>query len=160
MNHKVYLALGSNLGDRMANILAATSEIEKQIGHVCLQSEVFDTLPVGFSSENHFLNMVLCVVTSLDAMGVLDATQHIERMLGRKQKSVGGVYHDRTIDIDILLYDSETIQTNRLTIPHPRMTQRLFVMQPLAQIAPSLVIPGETLTTAELLDRISQPSEY
>lgn len=155
MSHTVYLALGSNLGDRGANLVAAIAEIEKKIGNVCSQSDVIATEPEGFESCNKFLNMAVCVETELDAPALLDATQHIERQLGRLQKSVDGIYHDRTIDIDILLYDAETMHTRRLTIPHPRMTSRRFVLQPLAQIAPALVIPGEKLTIAELLARIS-----
>lgn len=155
MSHTVYLGLGSNLGDRSANIASAIVEIEKKIGNVCSQSDIIATEPEGFESCNEFLNMAMRVETELDASALLDVTQQIERQLGRLQKSVGGIYHDRTIDIDILLYDSETIHTRRLTIPHPHMTHRRFVLQPLAQIAPTLVIPGEKQTIAELLARIS-----
>lgn len=86
---------------------------------------------------------------------ILDITQDIERQLGRNQKSTNGIYHDRTIDIDILLYDDLHIKSPRLTIPHPRMTHRTFVMQPLSQIAPNLIIPGETQTTTQLLTQLN-----
>lgn len=153
--HTVYFSLGSNIGDRQENLQCAIDEIEKRIGRVACQSDMIVTEPQGFSSSHKFLNMAICVETTLSAMEILDITQDIERKLGRKQKSVDGIYHDRTIDIDILLYDDSSISSTRLTIPHPRLTQRLFVLQPLAQIAPDLIVPGKKQTIAALLARIS-----
>ena len=134
MTHTVYLALGSNLGDRNAHLLRAIEEIEKQIGHVVRQSAFHVTEPVGFQSENLFVNAVVCCQTTLSPMQLLQVTQHIERRMGRRQKSKDGIYHDRCIDIDILLYDHLTMQTPQLTIPHPRMYERPFVMEPLREI--------------------------
>jgi len=153
--HTVYFSLGSNIGDRQENLQCAIDEIEKRIGRVVCQSDMIVTEPQGFSSSHKFLNMAICAETTLSAMEILDITQDIERKLGRKQKSVDGIYHDRTIDIDILLYDDSSISSTRLTIPHPRLTQRLFVLQPLAQIAPDLIVPGKKQTIAALLARIS-----
>ena len=99
----------------------------------------------------NFYNIAICIESKLDATEILRITQEIEKELGRKQKSTNGIYHDRVIDIDILLYDDCIINQPDLIIPHPRMKERGFVLQPLAQIAPDLIIPNETKTIAELL---------
>ena len=112
---------------------------------------MFVTEPVGFTSAHLFINMVVRLETTLTAIQVLKTTQQIEKELGRKKKSTNGIYHDRQIDIDILLYDEEIILTSSLTIPHPHMKERRFVLEPMAQIAPQLIIPNETKTIAELL---------
>ena len=133
-DHIVYLSLGSNLGDRVGNIRRAIQLMEEQIGCLVRQSALIETEPWGFSSENGFVNGAACFRTTLSPLEVLDRTQAIERELGRTHKSVGGVYHDRIIDIDILLYDDLEMKTERLTIPHPLMLQRDFVMIPLREI--------------------------
>ena len=153
--HDVYIGLGSNVGNRQMYLHDAVVEIGRRIGAVVRCSDVICTEPVGFSSKNEFLNMVLCVRSGMSALDILHATQDIERLLGRREKSVNRVYHDRTIDIDILLYDDLVVCLPQLVIPHPLMTQRRFVMEPLAQIAPRLVIPGQRLTTVQLLALIS-----
>ena len=132
--HTVYLGLGSNLGDKAANITLAVQNIEEQIGHVVRQSALYVSEPWGFESENNFVNAVVRCETSLSPHKLLRATQRIERQMGRKHKSHDGVYHDRIIDIDILLYDDLTIDTPSLKIPHPLMQQRDFVMIPLREI--------------------------
>lgn len=137
----VYLGLGTNLGDKAANLHAAVHLISGKIGKVISLSSFYATAPWGFESENSFLNAAVCVETSLSPWEVLHRTQEIERMLGRTQKSERNVYHDRIIDIDLLLYDKEIIQTPELTIPHPLMLQRDFVMNPLVEIAPDVVHP-------------------
>ena len=149
--HKVFLGLGSNQGDRQQNLNRALELIANRIGPITDQSDLFVTEPVGFRSSHLFYNMSIGLETTLTAIEVLKATQQIEKELGRKRKSVNGIYHDRLIDIDILLYDNETIETPALTIPHPRMKERRFVLEPMAQIAPELIIPNETKTIAELL---------
>ena len=137
----VYLGLGTNLGDKAANLHAAVHLISGKIGKVISLSSFYATAPWGFESENSFLNAAICVETSLSPLEVLHRTQEIERMLGRTQKSERNVYHDRIIDIDLLLYDKEIIQTPELTLPHPLMLQREFVMKPLLEIAPDVVHP-------------------
>ena len=132
--HTVYLALGSNMGDRQAYLQRAVNEIEKQVGHVVRQSAFHVTKPVGFDSENLFVNAALCCVTSLTPHELLSVTQRIERKLGRRRKSKNGIYHDRVIDIDILFYDDITVNEPDLIIPHPRMYERSFVMIPLKEI--------------------------
>ena len=135
----LYLSLGTNLGDRHKNLSCALELIGREVGTVVSASDIIETEPWGFESSNRFLNMAAKVQTSLQPLEVLHATQEIERSLGRTRKSVDGEYHDRFIDIDILLYDNLVMETPELTIPHPLMYQRQFVMEPLAQIAPELV---------------------
>ena len=132
--HEVYLGLGTNLGDKHANILRAIEEIEKLIGTVARQSAFYETAPWGFDSPHQFVNAAACVQTNLSPREVLVTTQRIEREMGRKEKSVDGQYHDRIIDIDILLYDDEHIDEPDLKIPHPLMHERDFVMVPLREI--------------------------
>ena len=134
--HQVYLSLGTNLGDKEANLKAAIEEIKKRVGEVTSLSAFHASEPWGFESENSFLNAVCCVSTDLVPMELLHVTQEIERSLGRLKKSVNGIYSDRIIDIDILLYDDWHIDTPELTIPHPLMWERDFVMIPLREIAP------------------------
>ena len=132
--HMVYLGLGTNLGDKQKNLNDAIRMLENQVGEVEKVSSVIETEPEGFKSDNMFLNAVVKVRTALSPFELLDITQDMEKSLGRKEKSSNGIYHDRVIDIDILLYDDINISTPRLVIPHPRMTQREFVMTPLAEI--------------------------
>lgn len=137
--HKVYLGLGTNLGNKEANLRAAVEEIKKRVGEVTSLSAFYETEPWGFVSASQFLNAVCCVSTLLSPFDLLDVTQDIERTLGRLKKSVNGQYSDRMIDIDILLYDDCHLHTPTLTIPHPLMTERDFVMKPLEEIAPEIV---------------------
>lgn len=114
----------------------AVEEIGKRVGEITSLSAFHASEPWGFESENYFLNAVCCVSTELTPIEVLHITQEIERELGRSKKSVNGIYSDRMIDIDILLYDDLHIQTPELTIPHPLMRERDFVIIPLREIAP------------------------
>ena len=132
--HMVYLGLGTNLGDKQKNLNDAIRMLENLVGEVEKVSSVIETEPEGFKSDNMFLNAVVKVRTTLSPFELLDITQDVEKSLGRKEKSSNGIYHDRVIDIDILLYDDINISTPRLVIPHPRMTQREFVMAPLTEI--------------------------
>ena len=138
-SHRVYLGLGSNLGQKEAHIAQAVTLIEEQIGHVEAQSALYYSEPWGFASDNQFVNAVVRVTTALTPQRLLRATQHIERQLGKTrshatERSQTTVYHDRPIDIDILLYDRLTIDTPKLKIPHPLMQERDFVMIPLREI--------------------------
>ena len=134
MTHTVYLGLGSNLGNREENLRGALFEIASSVGVVEAVSSFIVTEPWGFESTHTFVNAVCRVQTRLSPMEVLDATQAIERNLGRTKKTVDGVYSDRLIDIDILLYDDWKVDTPRLVIPHPLMAQRDFVKIPLAEL--------------------------
>jgi len=137
--HTVYLGLGTNLGDKEANLRMAVEEIAKRIGEIASLSAFYASEPWGFQSEHSFLNAVCCVRTRFSPMEVLSVSQEIERQLGRLKKSVGGIYSDRLMDIDILLYDDLHIDTPELTIPHPLMWQRDFVTVPLREIAPDII---------------------
>lgn len=144
--HTVFLSLGTNLGDKEQNLKSAINEIAMRIGPVTAQSAFVETEPWGFESENMFVNAAVKVETELSPIEVLNASQQIERDFGRNHKSVNGIYHDRLIDIDILLYykdgdfenskESIHIDTPELTIPHPHMNERDFVQIPLKQILP------------------------
>ena len=132
--HKVYLSLGTNLGNRKRHIREAIEKIGELIGDVVRQSALYETKPWGFSSPNDFINACVMVETALSPRQLLEMTQHIEREMGRMGKSVNGEYHDRIIDIDILLYDDLTVSDPDLVIPHPLMEERDFVMTPLREI--------------------------
>jgi 2-amino-4-hydroxy-6-hydroxymethyldihydropteridine diphosphokinase len=138
--HIVYLGLGSNLGEREAHIQLAITLIAEQIGTLRRQSALFYSQPWGFESTHAFVNAVVCVATNLSPMHLLQATQHIEQLLGKRQEHAterqehATTYHDRPIDIDILLYDNLNIDESNLIIPHPLMHERPFVMEPLKEI--------------------------
>lgn len=132
--HTVYLALGTNLGNRKAIMREAIDNIGKEVGTVMRQSSFYETEPWGFESPNLFLNACICVSTKLAPRQLLEVTQAIERDMGRIEKTVGLQYVDRIIDIDILLYDDLHINEPDLVIPHPLMEEREFVMKPLLEI--------------------------
>lgn len=132
--HTAYLAYGSNIGEKEENILTAYKMTEERVGRIKKRSAMMRSEPWGFQSDNAFVNSVVCVETSLTPHQLLRATQRIEKEMGRTVKSTNGVYHDRIIDIDILLYDDLKINEPDLTIPHPLMHEREFVMKPLKEI--------------------------
>lgn len=138
--HKAYLGLGSNLGNREELIRQSVTLIAERAGKVLKLSSLIETTPWGFESENRFLNGVVLIETELTPRQLLDATQQIERELGKrrkhttKRKSQCVRYSDRPIDIDILLYDDLTIDEPDLKIPHPLMHERDFVMTPLNEL--------------------------
>ncbi|WP_288309487.1 2-amino-4-hydroxy-6-hydroxymethyldihydropteridine diphosphokinase [uncultured Prevotella sp.] len=129
-----YLSLGTNLGDKRKNIAVAIKNIGELVGDVVRQSALYETEPWGFRSDNRFVNAAVCVDTQLSPRRLLEVTQRIEREMGRTLKSDGGEYHDRIIDIDILLYGDLHIDEPDLKIPHPLMHERDFVMMPLNEI--------------------------
>lgn len=133
-SHIAYLSLGSNLGDRHATMQQAILLLGKQAGTVDRVSSAIETEPWGFESANKFLNMCVRITTTLSPEQLLVTTKDIELQLGRTTKSVNGQYHDRPIDIDILTYDDLHINTPSLTLPHPHMHERDFVMIPLREI--------------------------
>lgn len=142
MMHKVYLGLGSNLGDRHQNIARAIQLIQERVGQVVRQSSLMESEPWGFDSPHFFLNAVILCMTDKTPTQTLLLTQQIERDLGRQkptgppsvQSQSNRRYADRPIDIDILLYDDLTIDEPYLKIPHPLMQKRDFVMIPLNEI--------------------------
>jgi 2-amino-4-hydroxy-6-hydroxymethyldihydropteridine diphosphokinase len=132
--HTVYLSLGANIGNRKRTIREAIEKIEEMVGVVVRQSTLYETKPWGFESPNDFINACICVETGLLPHQLLLTTQKIEKELGRIGKSVNQEYHDRVIDMDILLYDDLSIDEPDLKIPHPLMNERDFVMKPLQEI--------------------------
>ena len=129
-----YLSLGSNLGDRRQLLHTAINEIAERVGRVEAISSCIETEPVGFDSVHLFLNMAVRVKTELSPYELLKVLKQLERDLGRTRKSHDGVHYDRTIDIDILLYDNLEVNSEELQIPHSRMWERDFVMRPLKEI--------------------------
>lgn len=150
--HMVYLGLGSNIGDRDANLSAALRALAAvvTIEHV---SSVYDTAPMLYTDQPRFHNLVCQATTSLTPGALLHAAKEIERQLGRTS---GPRYGPRVIDIDLLLYDRLIVNTPVLTIPHPRIAERAFVLAPLAELAPTLTHPVLGETMVELLRRVPE----
>lgn len=146
----VYLGLGTNLGNKEANLRTAIYKLQERIGKQVSLSSFYETAPWGFESDHSFLNAAIGLETNLSPIEILHITQEIEKELGRTKKSVNGSYSDRLIDIDILLYDTLVLQTPELTIPHPLMTERDFVMKPLIEIAGNVIHPTRQKTLSEL----------
>ena len=138
---KIYLGLGSNQGDREQLMAQAIEQLSVALGSPLSLSSTIETEAWGFVSSNPFLNMVALFATEISPMELLNVTEDVERRLGRQTKSVDGVYSDRPMDIDILFYGDEIISTERLSVPHPRLHERLFVLAPLAEISPAFVHP-------------------
>ena len=145
----VYLGLGTNLGNKKQNLLLAMNGISKEIGEVICQSAFYTSKPWGFESENNFLNSVVLVETMLTPMELLIKTQELEKMLGRTEKTSHN-FADRTIDIDILLYDNLIVNEPDLKIPHQLLHLRDFVLIPLSEIAANVVHPVIGKTIIEL----------
>ncbi|WP_102407910.1 2-amino-4-hydroxy-6-hydroxymethyldihydropteridine diphosphokinase [Parabacteroides bouchesdurhonensis] len=144
-----YLSLGTNIGNKRRHLITAAALLAERVGDILALSDMYETEPWGFESENTFLNAAAELQTTCSPLELLDATRLIEIEMGRIEKS-NGAYHDRIIDIDILMYDDLVMQTPRLTIPHPLMHKRPFVMTPLMEIAPDVVHPVFHKTIAEL----------
>lgn len=150
---KAYLSLGTNLGNKRRNLVTAAALLAERVGDILSLSEIYETEPWGFESSNLFLNAALILETTYSPTELLQATRLIEIEMGRIAKSDGS-YEDRVIDIDILLYDDVVMQTDRLTLPHPLMHKRRFVMQPLAEIAPDVVHPVFQKTINQLMTEV------
>lgn len=133
----IYFGIGTNLGNRKANLQTALQLLDERVGEQLACSSVYRSAPQGFVSDNEFANIVAVYETDFSPEEVLLLTQQIEREMGRTRKSVNGVYHDRVIDIDLLqARGDEAIRRSgeRLTLPHPRMQEREFVMIPLREV--------------------------
>ncbi|MBR3958556.1 MAG: 2-amino-4-hydroxy-6-hydroxymethyldihydropteridine diphosphokinase [Bacteroidales bacterium] len=167
-NNSVVLLIGGNQGDRLALLMMAIREIANRIGTVSVASSIYETEPWGFEAEQSFLNQALVVDTDLDASTVLDLALEIEKDLGRVRpediakkdsKAEQRSYSSRPIDIDLIFYNSDVVENDRLVLPHPRMQQRRFVLQPLAQIIPDFRHPILRKTMNELLEECSDKCE-
>lgn len=147
----IYFGIGTNLGDREANLRTALQLLHERVGECMACSSIYRSAPQGFVSENEFANMVVVCRTDHSPEEVLLITQQIEREMGRTEKSVNGVYHDRVIDIDLLqagirsresgIQTQVECNTDTLTLPHPRMHERDFVMIPLREVETILNYP-------------------
>jgi 2-amino-4-hydroxy-6-hydroxymethyldihydropteridine diphosphokinase len=146
---KVFLGIGTNLGNRKANLRQATKMIGEHIGNVLNSSPVYETAPWGFEAEDDFLNMVVLAETNHSPAELLKKIVSIESMLGRDKSQ--DRYSSRVIDIDILLYDDLVINENGLKIPHPLIHERKFVLVPLNDIGPDILHPVLKKTISSLL---------
>jgi 2-amino-4-hydroxy-6-hydroxymethyldihydropteridine pyrophosphokinase len=144
-----YLGLGSNLGNKEENLLKAIVNIAEKIGVFSAISSMYETDPWGFHSDNLFLNQVVCIDTSLSPEEILKESQNIEKTMGRKKKTATH-FEDRIIDIDILLYENFTVEAKKLTLPHPHLHERLFVLRGLNEIAPDVIHPTLNKSFSEL----------
>jgi 2-amino-4-hydroxy-6-hydroxymethyldihydropteridine diphosphokinase len=151
----VYLSLGSNVGDRAKNLRDAIAALGSAGVSVARVSSLYETEPVDYLDQHWFLNCAVEAETQLAALDLLHAARGIEAQMGSKKLIAKG---PRLIDIDILLYGNEIVDTPQLQVPHPRMQLRRFVLQPLAQIAPNVQHPVSRLSISELLARTPDKS--
>ncbi len=159
MTTQAYIALGSNLGDRSVNIQSALQQLTLEKGVSLLRvSPVYQTKAIGFTEDvPPFYNGAAEIEVGCSAQELLDILMRIENQMGRTREASQG-YLSRTIDLDILLFDEKIIDQPNLQIPHPRMLQRWFVLKPLVDLNPELVIPGNVITAAEALAQLSPQS--
>ena len=155
--HQVFLSIGGNLGNKRSNFDKVYTHIQNELGSIILRSSVYETPAWGFDAEDPFWNQVLCIETHLNPSEILEIINKIDAAFGRKRISEG--YSSREMDVDILYFDSEVFKTEDLNIPHPLLHNRLFVLVPLAEIAPDFVHPVLQLTSNEMLNICEDKSE-
>lgn len=151
MKKTVYLSLGSNLGDREANLRAAIQNLE-ELGHVTATSSFYETEPVDVKDQPWFLNCAVKLETELMPKQLLKAVLALEERMGRRRMQLKG---PRTIDLDIVLFGNSVIESKELVVPHPRMHERRFVLEPMTEIAVDVRHPGLKKTMRELRDGLA-----
>jgi len=154
--HKVYLGLGSNLGNREENLQTARNFIQEKLGIISSQSSIYETAAWGITQQNDFLNQVVEAETSYSPIAVLHLILQIENLMGRVREIKWGA---RIIDIDILYYENEVFSTENLHIPHPFIQERKFVLIPLCEIAENFIHPKLKKSNLELLEKCLDSGE-
>jgi 2-amino-4-hydroxy-6-hydroxymethyldihydropteridine diphosphokinase len=152
VHHQTYIALGTNIGDRERNLQAATNLLTASVA-ILKKSAIYETPPWGILDQPAFLNQVILGSTMLSPHRLLAYLKGIEEKMGREKTIRFG---PRIIDLDILIYDNVQLKRTHLTIPHPRMCERAFVLLPLFELAPDLVIPGTSRTVTQWLETVDQ----
>lgn len=148
--HQVFLGTGGNIGNKHDNFNKVYTFIKNELGAIIKSSSIYETSPWGFQADENFWNQVLVVETDFSPFELLLKINFIESQFGRKRD--GQQYKSREMDIDILYFDDEIIEIENLTIPHPLLNKRLFVLVPLAEIAPDFVHPVLRMTSVEMLN--------
>lgn len=153
---KVYVSVGSNVGDREKALIQAVHFLKQDAGEVTAVSSIYETEPWGFEAELYFLNIVIELITELQAPELLVKLLEIERKMGRIRAESG--YQSRSIDLDILLYGNESISDSGLIVPHPRMQDRYFVLKPLAEVNSAAFHPVLGMDAGQMLDSCNDRS--
>jgi 2-amino-4-hydroxy-6-hydroxymethyldihydropteridine diphosphokinase len=155
--HQVFLGIGGNIGNKHDNFDKVYTLIKNELGTITKSSSVYETPPWGFQSEDVFWNQVLMIETEFSPFELLQKITEIEIQFGREREN--GHYKSRAMDIDILYFDELVIETETLTIPHPHLPRRLFVLVPLTEIAPEFVHPQLGFTSLKLLENCGDNSD-
>jgi 2-amino-4-hydroxy-6-hydroxymethyldihydropteridine diphosphokinase len=149
--YQVFLGVGGNIGNKLLNFQKVQKLVEKEVGNIIAMSSVYETPPWGFLADEDFWNQVLHVETQLEPDELLASVFEIEKLFGRKRDTE--YYESREMDIDILYFDNLILSSDKLTVPHPHIPKRMFVLVPLAEIAPSFVHPVLQITNRQLLEQ-------
>ena len=150
---KVYISLGSNMGDSVSTLMSAIQEIEKRIGSLYSSSSFYETEPWGFDAEQNFVNALICIESSMEAEVIMKELLQIENDMGRTRNN-SSFYESRPIDLDIISVENDVIQTTELVVPHPKMHERLFVLIPFMEIEPNWRHPLINRTLQEMVSEL------